>query len=104
MMLSAALAARTPEGDGNAGGNWGQRLRLTLTTLRIGQTHRRPHEGNANADVDADADADAYADTDATSCTHNFPKILSCPTIYNFSSYFAKFEAEKNVMHVCSVI
>lgn len=101
-MLSAALAARTPEGDGNAGGNWGLRLRLTLTTLRIGQTHRRPHEGNANADVDADADA--YADTDAASCTHNFPKILSCPTIYNFSSYFAKFEAEENVMHVCSLI
>lgn len=101
MMLSAALAARTPEGDANAGGNWGQRLRLTLTTLRIGQTHRRPDEGNANADVDADADA--HADTDAASCTHNFPKILSCPTIYNFSSYFAKFEAE-DVMHVCSLI
>lgn len=37
-MLSAALAARTPEGDGNAGGDWGLRLRQTPNEMMTTKT------------------------------------------------------------------
>lgn len=77
-------------GDGNAGGNWG------LGGWRWVEDWADNVDPMKAMRTQTDVDADADGDGDASSCTHNFPKILSCPIIYNFLSYFAKFNLQKN--------